>query len=69
LVERFNKTLCKEIVKLAEEVDQWDRFIQPVLFAYRVKKFRISKQSSYMLVYRWEFTLVIDYGKYEGSII
>ena len=27
LIERFNKTLCKEIVKLAEEVDQWDRFI------------------------------------------
>ena len=27
LVERFNKTLCEEIAKLAEEVDQWDRFI------------------------------------------
>src|SRR6266540_3488264 len=27
LVERFNKTLCEGIAKLAEEVDQWDRFI------------------------------------------
>ncbi len=27
LVERFNKTLCKGIAKLAEEVDQWDKFI------------------------------------------
>ncbi len=27
LVERFNKTLCEGIVKLAEEVDQWDKFI------------------------------------------
>ncbi len=43
LVERFNKTLCEGIAKLAEEVDQWDRFIQPVLFAYRTKELRISK--------------------------
>ncbi len=27
LVERFNKTLCEGIAKLAEEVDQWDKFI------------------------------------------
>ena len=27
LVERFNKTLCEGIAKLAEEVNQWDRFI------------------------------------------
>ncbi len=43
LVERFNKTLCKEIAKLAKEVNQWDKFIQPVLFAYRIKELRISK--------------------------
>ncbi len=43
LVERFNKMLCEGIAKLAEEVDQWDRFIQPVLFAYRTKELRISK--------------------------
>ncbi len=49
LVERFNKTLCEGIAKLAKEVDQWDRFIQPVLFAYRTKELRISKQSPYPL--------------------
>jgi len=27
LVERFNKTLCEGIAKLAEEIDQWDKFI------------------------------------------
>ncbi len=43
LVERFNKTLCKGIAKLAKEVDQWDKFIQLVLFAYRIKELRISK--------------------------
>src|SRR6266540_2410977 len=69
LVERFNKMLCKRIAKLAEEVNQWDRFIQPILFAYRTKKLRISKQSPYMLVYGREPTLVIDYGKYGGSIV
>jgi len=35
--------LYEGIAKLAKEVDQWDRFIQPVLFAYRIKEFRISK--------------------------
>ncbi len=61
--------LCEEIAKLAEEVDQWDKFIQPVLFTYRIKELRISKQSSYMLVYRQEPILVIDYRKYESSIM
>src|SRR6266498_4698729 len=69
LVERFNKTLCEEIAKLAKEVDQWDRFIQPVLFAYRTKELRISKQSPYMLVYGKEPVLVMDYRKHGGSIM
>ena len=43
LIERFNKMLCEGIAKLAEEVDQWDRFIQPVLFTYRTKELKISK--------------------------
>src|SRR6266540_4835323 len=61
--------LYEGIAKLAEEVDQWNRFIQPVLFAYRTKELRISKQSLYMLVYGREPTLVMDHGKHEGSII
>ncbi len=69
LVERFNKMLCEGIVKLAEEVDQWNRFIQPVFFAYRTKELKISKQSSYMLIYGREPTLVMDYGKHGGSIM
>ncbi len=69
MVERFNKTFCEGIAKLAEEIDQWDRFIQSVLFTYRIKELRISKQSSYMLVYGREPTLVMDYGKHGGSII
>jgi len=69
LVKRFNKMLCEGIAKLAEEVNHWDRFIQPVLFAYRIKELRILKQSLYMLVYKREPTLIMDYGKHEGSIM
>ena len=61
--------LCEGIVKLAEEVDQWNRFIQPVFFAYRTKELKISKQSPYILVYGKEPTLVMDYRKHGGSII
>src|SRR6266511_5566826 len=61
--------LCEGIAKLAKEVDQWDRFIQIVLFAYRTKELRISKQSSYMLVYGREPTLVMDYEKHGGFIM
>src|SRR6266542_1762647 len=69
LVERFNKTLCEEIAKIAEELGSWDQYIQPILFAYRTKKLRISKQSPYKLVYGKEPTLVMDYGSHGGSII
>jgi len=61
--------LYKGIAKLAEEVDQWDKFIQLVLFTYRTKELRISKQLPYILVYGRKPILVMDYGKYEGSIM
>src|SRR6266498_4066591 len=61
--------LCEGIVKLAEEVDQWDKFIQLVLFTYRTKELRILKQSPYMLVYGQEPILIMDYGKHGGSIM
>src|SRR6266540_1326486 len=69
LVERFNKTLCKGIAKVAEELGSWDQYIQPILFVYKTKELRILKQSSYKLVYGKEPMLVIDYGPYGGSII
>src|SRR6266545_7874603 len=68
-MKRFNKTLCERIAKVAKELGSWDQYIQPILFAYRTKELRISKQSSYKLVYGKEPTLVMDYGPYEGSII
>jgi len=61
--------LCEEIMKVTEEIESWDKYIQPVLFAYQTKKLKISKQSSYKLVYEKEPTLVINYGPYERTII
>ncbi len=69
LVERFNKILCKGIVKVVEEIELWDKYIQPVLFAYWTKKLRISKQSPYKLVYGKKSILVMNYRPYRGSII
>jgi len=39
------------------------------LFAYQTKELRISKQSSYKLVYEREPTLIMDYKLHKGSII
>ena len=38
LVERFNGTLKKTLVKICEETNEWDQFIAPALFAYRSSK-------------------------------
>ena len=69
LVERFNKTLCKGIAKVAENMEDWEDYIQPVLFAYRTKKLRITGQSPYKLVYGKEPCLVDELGEHGGSII
>jgi len=42
LVERFNRSLCEGIAKLGNTVHDWDKFVSPILFAYRTKILRIS---------------------------
>jgi transposase InsO family protein len=68
LVERFNRTLCEGIAKVADKIMDWDRYIQPVLFAYRTKNLRISNKSPYVLVYGKEPSMVMDETK-RSSII
>lgn len=37
LVERFNQTLVNSLTKLAgEKTDEWDQYIDAILFAYRL---------------------------------
>jgi len=51
LVERFNRSLCEGIAKVTEEIEEWDDYIQPILFAYRVKELRILGTSPYKIIY------------------
>ena len=69
LVERFNKTLCEGIAKVGETIFDWDRYIQPVLFAYRIKRLRITNQSSYKLVYGKDPQLAMDNADKVQTII
>ena len=68
LVERFNKTLCEGIAKVADSIMDWDKYIQPVLYVYRTKELRISKVSPYKMVYGKEPKMIIDKMN-ESSII
>jgi len=42
LVERFNRSLCQGLAKVGDTIHDWDMYIQPVLFAYRTRKLRVS---------------------------
>ena len=60
LVERFNRTLCESLAKLAEKSTQWNQYISPVLFAYRTSKQSATKIEPFYLVYGRNATLPID---------
>src|SRR6266540_898016 len=59
LVERFNEKLAK----LAEETDQWDEFVDPVLMAYRTTKHSATGIIPFLLMYGREAILSIDETK------
>src|SRR5688572_17352780 len=60
LVERFNRSLCQGLAKVAETIHDWDKYIQPVLFAYRVRRLRITRRSPYEIVYGINPALQMD---------
>jgi len=60
LVERFNRTLCESLAKLVEQTNEWDKFVAPVLFAYRTSTHATTKQTPFYLTYGREVTLPID---------
>jgi len=59
-VKRFNQTLCEKLVKVADESDNWDEFIEPTLMAYRITKHSTTGVTLFILVYGWEAVLPID---------
>jgi hypothetical protein len=60
LVERFNRTLCESLAKLADQTNEWDTLIAPVLFAYRTSKHATTKIEPFYLVYGRKAKLPID---------
>ena len=52
LVERFNRTLGEALAKTAtQHLDEWDKYIAPVLFAYRTNKHSTTKFTPFYLLY------------------
>jgi len=59
LVERFNRTLCESLAKLANENTEWDRLIPSILFSYRSSKHATTKFTPFLLTYGREPKLPI----------
>src|SRR5438067_2049989 len=51
LVERFNRTLCEGLAKVTEKENEWDKYIESVLFAYRTNKHNTTKKTPFFMIY------------------
>ena len=60
LVERFNRTLCEGLAKVTEKENEWDKYIESVLFAYRTNKHNTTKRIPFFMVYGREATLPLN---------
>src|SRR6266540_1027660 len=60
LVEHFNRTLCEGLAKVAETINDWDTYIQPVLFSYQTHELRVTGQPPFTLVYGKNLVLAMD---------
>ena len=60
LVERFNRTLCEGLAKVTETINDWDTYIQSVLFSYRTRELRVTGQLPFTLVYGKNLVLAMD---------
>jgi hypothetical protein len=66
LVERFNRTLLDALAKTANEhLDEWDKYIAPILFAYRTNRHSTTKITPFFLVYGREAKLPTDSTRIE----
>src|SRR6266540_1703932 len=51
LVERFNRILCEGLAKVAEIINNWNTYIQPVLLSYQTRELKVTGQLQFTLVY------------------
>src|SRR6266545_4362117 len=58
--KRFNRTLCEGLAKVAETINDWDTYIQPILFSYRTRELRVTGQPPFTLVYGKNPVLAMD---------
>src|SRR3989442_1727015 len=68
LVERFNRTLCESLAKVSERENQWDEYLEQVLFAYRTTKHATTKKAPFFMTYGREAILPIDETDIPGNI-
>ena len=60
LNERFNQTLQRALLKMVEEnQNEWDKFLDSVLFAYRTSKQSSTKFSPFFFMYGRESRLPV----------
>src|SRR6185312_5816863 len=60
MVERLNRTLCKFLAKVTENIKDWDLNIFAILFAYRTKKHATTGYIPFHLVYGRQAILPIE---------
>src|SRR6266540_7166719 len=60
LVKRFNKSLCDSLVKLAEESAEWNKLVEPALYAHRTTVNNSTGLSPYNIVFEMEPRLITD---------
>src|SRR3954447_15420377 len=60
LVECFNRILCELLAKLSLKNNDWNLYIAPTLFAYRITKHSTTKIEPFYLVYERSARLPID---------
>ncbi len=63
LVERFNQTLQRQLLKFVEgEQKQWDLYLDSILFSYRVSKQDSTKYSPFFLMYGRQARLPVEFN-------
>ena len=59
-MEHFNRTLCESLAKLVEQTNEWDKYVKPVLFAYRTSKQSTTQMTPFYLTYGRDAVLPMD---------